>query len=153
MDFSVKTSAPARTRTACAIVPIYEGGRLGAAAQAFDQASGGNIRRLRSKGDFRGKSAVLAAKGAEEVNNVCLDIDHPDMVEGGEALMLDGRRVGTINSPCYSHRMGKSLALAHIRPGLSVGTTLKVSGDDLETTATISASPIYDPDKLRTMFS
>ena len=55
MDFSVKTSAPARTRTACAIVPIYEGGRLGAAAQAFDQASGGAIRRLRSKGDFRGK--------------------------------------------------------------------------------------------------
>ncbi len=55
MDFSVKTSAPARTRTACAIVPIYEGGRLGAAAQTFDQASGGAIRRLRSKGDFRGK--------------------------------------------------------------------------------------------------
>lgn len=55
MDFPVKTSAPARTRTACAIVPIYEGGRLGAAAQAFDQASGGMIRRLRGKGDIPGK--------------------------------------------------------------------------------------------------
>jgi leucyl aminopeptidase len=55
MDFAVKTSAPARTRTACAIVPIHEGGRLGAAAEAFDQASGGMIRRLRGKGDFRGK--------------------------------------------------------------------------------------------------
>lgn len=55
MDFPVKTSAPARTRTACAIVPVYESGRLGAAAQAYDQAAGGVISRLRSKGDFRGK--------------------------------------------------------------------------------------------------
>ena len=103
-----------------------------------------------TKGDFRGKSAVMALRGDEKVNNVCLDIDHPDMVEGGEALMLDGRRVGAINSPCYSHRMGKSLALAHVRPGLAVGTSLKVSGEGLETTATITTSPVYDPDKSRT---
>ena len=103
-----------------------------------------------AKGDYRGKSAVMAAKGAERVNNVCLDIDHPDMVEGGETLMLDGQEVGIINSPCYSHRMGKSLALSHVRPGLAVGTTLTVSGEGLETTATITTSPIYDPDKSRT---
>ena len=103
-----------------------------------------------TKGDFRGKSAVMAAKGAEKVNNVCLDIVHPDMVEGGEALMLDGQNVGTINSPCYSHRMGKSLALVHVRPGLEVGTTLTVSGDGLETTATITSNPVYDPEKSRT---
>jgi aminomethyltransferase len=72
------------------------------------------------------------------------------MVEGGETLMLDGQDVGVINSPCYSHRMGKSLALAHVQPGLSVGTTLTVSGDGLETTARITASPVYDPGKLRT---
>ena len=103
-----------------------------------------------AKGDFRGKSAVMAAKGAEKVNNVCLDIDHPEMVAGGETLMLDGQGVGTINSPCYSHRMGKSLALAHVRPGLEVGTTFTVSGDGLETTATITTSPVYDPEKSRT---
>ena len=55
MDFRVKTSAPARTRTACAIVPIYEGGRLGEAAGSFDQANGGLISRLRRRGDFVGK--------------------------------------------------------------------------------------------------
>ncbi len=55
MDFPVKTTAPARTRTACAIVPMYEGGRLGDAAKSFDQVSGGLIARLRRSGDFRGK--------------------------------------------------------------------------------------------------
>ena len=104
----------------------------------------------RTKGDFRGKEALTAAKGSERVNNVCLEIDHPDMVDGGETLSLDGESVGVVNSPCYSHRLGKSLALAHVRPGVAAGTALIVSGDDIDTTATIVASPIYDPQKLRT---
>ena len=46
--------------------------------------------------------------------------------------------------------MGISLALAHIQPGLAVGTTLTVSGERLEPTARITAIPVYDPGKLRT---
>lgn len=104
----------------------------------------------KTKGEFRGKGAVMAAKGNEMVNNVCLDIDHSDMVAGGETLLLDGTEVGVVNSPCYSHRMNKSLALAHLKPGISVGTELQLAGDGIETTATVIASPIYDPKKLRT---
>ena len=104
----------------------------------------------KSKGDFRGKSAVMAAQGGAKINNVCLDIDHSDMVEGGETLSLNGEDIGTINSPCYSHRLGKSLALAHVQSGLAIGATLNVKGEGLETTATIVASPIYDPEKSRT---
>lgn len=104
----------------------------------------------KSKGDFRGKSALMAAKGGEKVNNVCLDIHHPHMVEGGEILSVNGEDVGVINSPCYSHRMGKSLALAHVHQGLSTGVSLSVTGDGLNTTATIVASPVYDPEKSRT---
>lgn len=104
----------------------------------------------KSKGDFRGKSAVMAARGREKISNVCLDIDHPDMVEGGETLSLDGESVGLINSPCYSHRLGKSLALAHVQTGLAIGTTLSVKGEGLDTKATIVASPVYDPEKSRT---
>ena len=103
-----------------------------------------------TKGDFRGKGALMAAKGREKVSNVCLEIDHPDMVAGGETLSLDGESVGVVNSPCYSHRLSKSLALAHVRPGVAAGTALIVSGDDIDTTATIVASPIYDPQKSRT---
>ncbi|WP_170415976.1 aminomethyltransferase family protein [Ruegeria atlantica] len=104
----------------------------------------------RTKDDFRGKSMVMASKGAEKVNNVCLDINYSDMFEGGETLSLDGEDVGVINSPCYSRRLNKSLALAHVQPGLEIGTTLKVSGSDFATNATIVPSPIYDPEKART---
>ena len=104
-----------------------------------------------SKNDYRGKQAVAKAKGSEKINNVCLVIDHPDMVNGEETLSLDGKAVGTVNSPCYSHRMGKSLALAHVSPDAAAeGTVLQVSGGDIETTATVSALPIYDPKKART---
>lgn len=104
----------------------------------------------RTKGDFRGKEALMAAKGREKVCNVCLDVDHPDMLAGGETLSLDGESVGVVNSPCFSHRLGKSLALAHVRPGIGAGTALAVSGDGIDTVATIVPSPIYDPEKLRT---
>ncbi|WP_417599797.1 aminomethyltransferase family protein [Pararhodobacter oceanensis] len=104
----------------------------------------------KSKGAFRGKSAVLAAKGAPAVANICLDIDHADMVAGGEVLSMDGVEVGVVNSPCYSHRLGKSLALAHIKPDIAVGSILDLSGGGITTTATVVQSPIYDPEKSRT---
>lgn len=105
----------------------------------------------KTKSGFRGHEAVMAAKGKEKLINVCLDIDHDDMVNGEEALLLNGKEVGTVNSPGYSHRLGKSLALAHVSPEASVtGTQLQVSGGGIDTSATIVAMPIYDPDKLRT---
>ena len=104
----------------------------------------------KTKGDYRGKQAVLAAQGKEIINNVCLDVDLADMVAGGETLSFGEAEVGVVNSPCYSHRMRKSLALAHIKPGISVGTVLKLTGDGIETTATVVQSPIYDTDKSRT---
>lgn len=104
----------------------------------------------RTKGDFRGKAALMAAEGSEAVNNVCLDIDHADMVNGEEVLSQDGEVVGVVNSPCYSHRMGKSLALGHVKAGVPLGAKLTVKGGDIDTTAVVVASPIYDPEKART---
>lgn len=103
-----------------------------------------------AKADFRGKAALLAARGQEKITNLCLDIDHPDMVEGGETLLLDGEAVGVINSPCYSHRLGKSLALAHVSADIGTGTVLNVAGGSINTTATVVQSPVYDPQKVRT---
>lgn len=104
----------------------------------------------KTKGDFRGKDAVMAAKGKERINNVCLDIEHPDMVAGGEKLFLNRVEVGVINSPCYSRRMGKSLALAHTHPSVETGKRLSVVGEGIETTAMVVAMPIYDPKKSKT---
>ena len=104
----------------------------------------------KNKGAFRGKDALIAAKGREAIQNVCLVIDHPEMVEGGATLSLDGKQVGVVNSPCFSHRLGKSLALAHITPGIAVGAVIRLSADGMETTALVVQSPIYDPQKIRT---
>ncbi len=105
----------------------------------------------KSKADFRGRAALLAAEGREKIRNVCLDVDHDDMLNGGEVLSLDGAEVGVVNSPCYSHRLGKSLALAHVAPAAAgEGTRLRVSADGIDTTATVAGMPVYDPGKART---
>ncbi|HEU4617899.1 MAG TPA: leucyl aminopeptidase [Gammaproteobacteria bacterium] len=54
MEFAVKTGAPASQRTACAIIPVFEG-RSAGAAKAFDRASEGLLRRLVRQGDARSK--------------------------------------------------------------------------------------------------
>lgn len=105
----------------------------------------------KTKSGFRGFDALMAAKGKEKIINVCLDINHSEMVNGGEKLILDGNEVGTVNSPGYSHRLSKSLALAHISPNASAeGTQLQLSGEGIETTAKIIPMPVYDPQKTRT---
>jgi aminomethyltransferase len=105
----------------------------------------------RHKGDFRGRVALFAAEGREKVANVGLVIDHAAMVNGGETLSLDGQAVGVINSPCYSKRLGKSLALAHIAlQAAATGTALAVAGGGIDTTAEVVAMPIHDPQKSRT---
>lgn len=104
-----------------------------------------------NKPDFRGREALMAAKGKEKIKNVGLDIDYPDIVNGEEKLLMNGEVVGAVNSPGYSHRLGKSLALAHVSPdAAAVGTQLQVSGGGIETKATVIKMPIYDPDKSRT---
>ena len=105
----------------------------------------------KSKEDFRGREALMAARGKEKITNVCLDIDHSDIVNGGEVLIADGKEVGVINSPGYSHRLGKSLALAHVSPSASLpGTQLQVSSEDINTSAVVTVMPIYDQQKSRT---
>lgn len=104
-----------------------------------------------SKTGYRGYEALAAVKGKEKVNVVCLDIDHAKMIEGGETVLLAGKTVGVVNSPCYSHRLGKSLALAHVKPGAAAtGETLDLSSDNVSCSATVVATPIYDPKKERT---
>ncbi len=105
----------------------------------------------RKKGDFRGKEQVFAAEGKERIKFAGIVAEHDDMLAGGEKLMLDGREVGVVNSPAYSHRMQKSLALVHLVPDAApVGTKLQVEGEGMSCAATVERIPFYDPDKTRT---
>lgn len=101
--------------------------------------------------EYRGKDAAFALKGKEKISVVGIIADHNEALAGGEKLMQDGREVGVVNSPVYSHRMGKSLALAHVIPeAAAVGTALRVEGEGVSCAATIGSLPFYDPDKTRT---
>jgi len=51
MEFPIKTGMPERQRTACAIVPIFEGKTLDGAAGELDRASRGGIKKLVKSGD------------------------------------------------------------------------------------------------------
>lgn len=102
-------------------------------------------------GDYRGKAAAEALKGQEKIKFCGIVVDHDDGLAGGEALLLDGREVGVVNSPAYSHRLRKSLALVHLTPNASApGTELQVKGDGIDTTARVETTPFHDPNKNRT---
>ena len=104
----------------------------------------------RKKGDFRGKDALFAAEGQDKVKFAGIVAEHGDALAGGEKLLLDGREVGTVNSPVYSHRMKKSLALVHLTPDATApGTKLQVEGDGISCGATVERVPFYDPEKTR----
>lgn len=104
----------------------------------------------RKKGDFRGKEALLARESREAVLMVGIVADHDDAVEAGARLSLDGREVGVVNSPVWSHRMGKSLALCHVAPEAArEGTRLALAGEAVRCAATVARIPFYDPEKTR----
>ena len=104
----------------------------------------------RNKGDFRGKDKVFTLEGKERFKLAGIEIDHNDGLVGGEKLMHNGEEVGVINSPGYSHRLQKSLALAHVNPNATaIGTQLNVVGEDVQYSAVVSNLPFYDPTKSR----
>jgi aminomethyltransferase len=104
------------------------------------------------KGDFRGKEALVAAKGKERFKLAGIEVDLDRALAGGEKLMIDGKEVGRVHDkPAWSHRLNKSLAIVRLDPELTViGTRLEVAGEDGTCTATVVKFPVYDTEKTRT---
>ncbi len=59
MRYQVKTGTASKQRTACAVVPIYSGGELPAAAKSLDTAGGGLITRAIRNRDIKGEAGDL----------------------------------------------------------------------------------------------
>jgi leucyl aminopeptidase len=59
MEFFVSLAGPAKQRTDCAIVGVYDKGTLSEAAEELDKRIGGRIARLVKRGDLRGKVGDL----------------------------------------------------------------------------------------------
>jgi len=104
----------------------------------------------RDKGDFRGKQALFELEGRERVKFFGIVADYPDVVEHGAELSIDGEVVGHVTTPAYSRRLGKSLALAHLRPFAAVdGTEMDLRGPTIECRATAASIPFVDPQRKR----
>jgi len=105
-----------------------------------------------NKKNFRGKEALLAARGKERFTLCGIEADIDCALAGGEKLLIEGREVGVVNDkPAYSHRMNKSLALVRLNPEVAtLGTRLEVSGEKATCSATVVKFPVYDTNKMRT---
>jgi aminomethyltransferase len=100
----------------------------------------------RKKGDFRCRDAAFALEGKNRVELVGLVFDHNEILEDGD-LYIDDKKVVTVNSPVFSRRMHRSIALGHVTPGNeAIGTKLEVRGT-MNTTAVIHSLTFYDPEK------
>ena len=82
------------------------------------------------KGDFLGRSGLLAAKNTD-LNNLLVtlevsDIDDADAL-GNNALLKDGKLIGRATGGGFGFRLNKSLALGMVKPDLAgLGTELDI---------------------------
>ena len=102
-------------------------------------------------GDYRGKQAAIASKGQERYTLAGLSFDCDDALLGGEILSIEGKELGLVNSPVWSHRLAKSIALGRVQTAHNhIGQRLDFKGEETSGTATIAAIPFYDPQKVNT---
>ncbi len=104
-----------------------------------------------AKGEYRGKQAVLAAKGKERFKHGGIWVKHKAAVEPGARILLDGQDVGIVTSPSYSQHLMQSIALAHLLPAAqAIGTAIQVRNPDGRVfDGNVVRCPFYDPMRVR----
>ena len=118
-------------------------------AQAYTPAMSGLDRFIAfDKGEFIGREAALAERGASPVQRLALlSIDAADAdVTGFEPVWQGDRKVGFVTSGAYGHYVGQSLALAYVDAAIAEGTapiSVHVVGE--RRTARVLSEPPYDP--------
>ena len=101
------------------------------------------------KGDFAGRGALLAWQQRGFANAfVTLEVDGPDDADpiGNNPLYVGDEMVGRSTSGNYGFRVGKSLALAMVRPELAAaGTALSIDVLGQRCPAKVLAESPWDP--------
>ena len=110
------------------------------------------MRFVRADKNFVGKAETL--ENMDELPWVCAYLEiEPDGIadgHGGEAVLLDGRVVGSTASVAYGSSVGKILAFAYIKPKAAVpGTALEVVIHGTPRKASVLGEPAYDPQSLK----
>ena len=105
-----------------------------------------------NKPDFVGRDALIAEREAGSPER-CV----PLLVEAGSAdapylstVWQGEQRVGLVTSGGYGHRIGRSIALAHVRSDLAEeGAALEVEILGERRRAVVGREPLYDPENAR----
>ncbi len=105
------------------------------------------------KGDFVGRDALIAwaAKGFDN-RFVTLTVDDVNGADarGGEPLYAGGAMIGRVTSGGFGWRVGKSLALAMVRPDrAAIGSELEVDILGTRHRARVIAASPFDPENRR----
>lgn len=108
------------------------------------------LRFARTDTDYLGRDKTLNT----DLPWVCayLEIEPDGKIDGhgGEAVLYQGRVVGSTASVAYGHSVGKILAFAYIKPeAAAAGTALQVIIHGTPREAKVLAEPVYDPQSLR----
>ncbi len=112
-------------------------------------AEAGVLRFAQTDKDYLGKDKTLNT----DLPWVCAYLEiEPDGVadgHGGEAVVLDGRVVGSTASVVYGYTVGKILAFAYVKPDAAApGTAVEVVIHGKPRAGRILGQPAYDPESL-----
>ena len=104
------------------------------------------MRFVRTEKEFLGKEATLA----DPLRWICVYMsvegDGPADGHGGEAVLANGRQIGSTSSIAFGHCVGQLLAFAYVEPEFGApGTDLQVVIMGEVRNATVLAEPAYDP--------
>jgi heterotetrameric sarcosine oxidase gamma subunit len=103
------------------------------------------------KGDFTGRAALLALRGAPRRRRlVHIRLTDPEpLLRHGESVLEGERIIGRVTSGAYGHHLGASVGLAMIESGDLPAASVQVDIAGGLAPAVLSTRPFYDPDNLR----
>ncbi|MCJ8239112.1 GcvT family protein [Peteryoungia algae] len=102
------------------------------------------------KGDFIGRDALATIKAAGVGRKlVSYTIDGFAPFHGGEAVLLDGKVVGSTASTGYGYTLGKTIAFGYLPAEMANGEEFEIEAFGKSYPARRGARSLYDPKMLR----
>jgi glycine cleavage system aminomethyltransferase T len=100
--------------------------------------------------DFLGKAAALDRRERAERRLTCLTYDAPELLYGGEPVLIDDVTRGYVTSAAQGYCVGQGIAYAWLPSELvEVGRRVDIHSFDRTIPATVSAEPLFDADMAR----
>lgn len=105
--------------------------------------------RLKKKGDFLGRDALLKIKEQGVTRKLaCMTLDDPGMVVmGKEPIMSNGTNLGYVSSANYGYSVGKGIVYGYLPTEYAKpGTQVEIEYFGERYSATVQQEPLYDAD-------